>query len=70
MRELIEMIVEISGSKAEIHFDTTKPEGYARRAPDLSKLYRVLGREPEAMPLRGGLERVIAYRRSIPGAAE
>ena len=64
MRELIQMIVEIAGNPAKIQFDTSKPEGYARRAPDLTKLYRVLGRVPEALPLRTGLERVIAYRRS------
>jgi GDP-L-fucose synthase len=64
MRELIQMIVEIAGSSAKIHFDTSKPEGYARRAPDLTKLYRVLGRVPEAVSLRNGLELVIDYRRT------
>ncbi|MCA9248996.1 MAG: NAD-dependent epimerase/dehydratase family protein [Planctomycetales bacterium] len=69
MRDLVEMIVDITGSKAEIHFDTSKPEGYARRAPDLSKLYGVLGREPSAVSLREGLERVVHYRRSMLAAS-
>jgi len=68
MRDLIRMIAEIAGSSAKIQFDTSKPEGYTRRAPDLTKLYRVLGRVPEALPLRTGLERVIAYRRSTQKA--
>jgi nucleoside-diphosphate-sugar epimerase len=65
MRDLINMIVEITGNSPRIHFDTSKPEGYPRRAPDLTKLYRVLGRVPGAVPLRTGLERIIAYRRSV-----
>ena len=61
IRDLVNLIAEITGAKSAIRFDTTKPEGYRRRAPDLTKLYRVLGRVPEALPLHTGLERAINY---------
>jgi len=64
IRDLIHHIADITRTKAEIRFDTSKPEGYLRRAPDLTKLYEVLGREPDAISLRNGLERTVAYRQS------
>ena len=63
--ELITLITEILSIEPEVIFDTSKPEGYARRAPDLTKLYRVLGRVPEPVPFRFGLERVVDYYRSM-----
>lgn len=71
IRDLITMIAAMSGSRAEVRFDLSKPEGYVRRAPDLTKLYGVLGRIPAAIALHDGLEEVVGYYRDIvrPSAA-
>lgn len=54
IHDLLKMILEITGRKPEIRFDTTQPEGQPRRACDTSKMRRVLGWEP-GTDLREGL---------------
>ena len=65
IRDLIGMIAEMTETRSEVNFDLTKPEGYRRRAPDLTKLYKVLGRVPSAMPFREGLEQVVNHYREV-----
>ena len=44
--ELAETIVRLSGKDTEIEFDTSKPDGHARRAADTTLLYRLIGWVP------------------------
>lgn len=55
IREIAEMVVEISGKSIEVVFDTTKPEGDRGRCADFSKAERILGWEPK-VSLREGLQ--------------
>ena len=54
IKEIAEMINEISGKNMDIVFDTTKPEGDKGRCADYSKAKAVLGWEPR-VDLKKGL---------------
>lgn len=58
IRELAEMIAEITGFKGEIIWDQSKPDGTPRKLLDISKI-KNLGWEP-LVSLRDGLERTCA----------
>lgn len=60
IREVAEMIVDISGKKIEIIYDRTKPEGDRGRCADYSKAKRVLGWEPR-ISLRTGLTQLYRW---------
>lgn len=47
IREIAEKVVEISGKKIDIVYDTTKPEGDKARSADWTKAKEVLGWEPK-----------------------
>jgi len=55
IREIAEILVEISGKDITIDYDRTKPEGDRGRCADYSKAKRILGWEPR-ISLRDGLE--------------
>jgi nucleoside-diphosphate-sugar epimerase len=48
--ELVETIVRLSGKEVGYKFDTTKPDGHARRAPDVTRLRELISWVPD-MPL-------------------
>jgi nucleoside-diphosphate-sugar epimerase len=48
--ELVETIVQLSGKDTGYEFDTTKPDGHARRAPDVTRLRSLISWVPD-MPL-------------------
>lgn len=54
IKEIAELIVEISGKDIDIHYDTTRPEGDRGRCADYSKARRILGWKPRT-PLKEGL---------------
>ena len=54
IKEIAEIIVEISGKSIDIRFDTTKPEGDRGRCADYTKAKEILGWEPKVQ-LRDGL---------------
>jgi nucleoside-diphosphate-sugar epimerase len=56
VREIAEMIVQISRKPIDIHYDLTRPEGDKARCADYALARRILGWEPK-VPLREGLER-------------
>lgn len=56
IREIAEKVVEISGKKIDIVYDTTKPEGDKARSADWSKAKEVLGWEPK-VSLEEGLRK-------------
>jgi UDP-glucuronate decarboxylase len=62
IRELAEMVLELSGSKSEIVFKPLPQDDPVRRRPDISLAKEALGWEP-AVPVREGLVRTIDYFR-------
>jgi GDP-L-fucose synthase len=63
IRELAELIAELTGFEGEIVWDTSMPNGQPRRSLDASRAKELFGFEAR-MPLREGLERTIAWYRS------
>ena len=64
IKELAEMIVEVTGYKNEYEWDTSKPNGTLRKVLDVDKI-KSLGWEPE-IGLREGLESTYEwYKKSI-----
>ena len=69
IRELAELVAEVTGFVGEIRWDTSMPNGQPRRSLDASRAKERFGFEART-PLREGLERTIAwYRASTPQAA-
>ena len=64
VRELAELVVEITGSASEIIAEPLPVDDPARRRPDITLAKEVLGWEPE-VDLRTGLERTAAYFRDV-----
>ncbi|HEY4193155.1 MAG TPA: UDP-glucuronic acid decarboxylase family protein [Mesorhizobium sp.] len=60
MRELAEMIIELTGSASPIVFRPLPADDPTRRKPDISHARHALGWQP-TVPLRQGLEKTIAY---------
>ncbi|MBK8228219.1 MAG: NAD-dependent epimerase/dehydratase family protein [Flavobacteriales bacterium] len=59
IKELARMIIEITGSSSRIvHLPPLEEGDMTRRMPDITRMRALLGREP--LPLREGLERIIA----------
>ena len=63
IRELAELIAELTGFAGEIRWDTAMPNGQPRRSLDASRARELFGFEART-PLREGLERTIAWYRS------
>lgn len=60
IRELAEMVVEMTGSRSEIVFHPLPVDDPTQRKPDISRAKEDLGWQP-AICLREGLEKTIAY---------
>jgi GDP-L-fucose synthase len=66
IRELAELVAEVTGFSGRIEWDTTKPNGQPRRSVDASRARDLFGFEART-PLREGLERTVAwYREQTP----
>ena len=63
IRELAELVAELTGFEGEIRWDTAMPNGQPRRSLDASRAKELFGFEART-PLREGLERTIAWYRS------
>jgi GDP-L-fucose synthase len=69
IRELAELVAELTGFEGEIRWDTSMPNGQPRRSLDATRARELFGFEAKT-PLREGLERTIAwYRASAPQAS-
>jgi GDP-L-fucose synthase len=69
IRDLAELLAELTGFDGEIVWDTTKPNGQPRRRLDVSRAAEYFGFRATT-PLREGLERTIAwYRTEAPAGA-
>lgn len=60
IRDIAEMVVQISGKDIQLFFDTSKPEGDKARSADYSKALNVLGWAPE-VSLEDGLRKQYAW---------
>lgn len=69
IKELVELIVELTGFKGEVRWDTTKPDGQPRRSVDASRARQLFGFEART-DFRDGLERTIAWYRDHREEAE
>jgi GDP-L-fucose synthase len=67
IRELAELIAELSGFEGEVEWDTSMPNGQPRRSLDASRARELFGFQAHT-PLREGLERTIAWYREHAGA--
>lgn len=56
IKEIAEMVIEISEKKIDPFYDTSKPEGDKARSADYSKAKRILGWEPQ-VKLKDGLRK-------------
>jgi GDP-L-fucose synthase len=63
IRELAELVAELSGFTGEIRWDESMPNGQPRRSLDASRAKELFGFEART-PLREGLERTIAWYRA------
>jgi GDP-L-fucose synthase len=63
IRELAELVAELTGFEGEIVWDESKPNGQPRRQLDVSKAERLFGFRART-PLRDGLQQTIAWYRS------
>jgi len=63
IRDLAELIAELTGFEGEIVWDTSMPNGQPRRALDTSRAKELFGFEART-PLRAGLEKTIAWYRA------
>ncbi len=63
IRELAELIADVTGFQGTITWDATKPNGQPRRSVDGSRARELFGFEAST-PLREGIERTVAWYRS------
>jgi GDP-L-fucose synthase len=63
IRDLAELIADVTGFEGAITWDTTKPNGQPRRSVDGSRAHELFGFEAST-PLREGIERTVAWYRS------
>ena len=66
VRQLAELVVELTGTKAPIVHRELPVDDPKVRQPDITKARAQLGWEPK-VPLREGLERTIAYFDGVLG---
>lgn len=67
--DLVRLIIELTGSRARVVFDPSKPDGSPRRNSDNTKATEKIGFVPST-PLVEGLRRTIAYYRELQHSEE
>jgi GDP-L-fucose synthase len=69
IRDLAELVAELTGFDGTITWDTSKPNGYPRRSLDTSRAEQLFGFRART-PLREGIARTVAwYRANAPAYA-
>jgi GDP-L-fucose synthase len=63
IRELAELVADVTGFEGRITWDDTKPGGQPRRSVDATRARELFGFEART-PLRDGIERTVAWYRS------
>ena len=64
IRELAELVADVTGFEGEIVWDTSMPNGQPRRGLDASRARRSSSASQATTPLRDGLERTVAWYRA------
>ena len=64
IRELAEIVLELTGAKGQLVFEPLPADDPRQRQPDISLAAKHLQWKP-TIPLREGLERTIAWFRSV-----
>lgn len=64
IRELAEMVIELTGAESQLVFESLPADDPVRRRPDITLAKQRLGWEP-SVPLREGLEKTVAWFRTI-----
>lgn len=64
IKELAELVIDLTGSKSKIIYETLPSDDPMQRQPDISLARKQLGWEPK-IQLREGLEKTIEYFKSI-----
>jgi dTDP-glucose 4,6-dehydratase len=67
VKQLAEMVVELTGTRAPIEYRELPEDDPKVRRPDIGRARQKLGWEPQ-VPLREGLSRTIEYFRSLVGS--
>jgi GDP-L-fucose synthase len=69
IRDLAELIADVTGYEGRIAWDTEKPNGQPRRSIDATRARQLFGFEART-PLREGIERTVAwYRSAVAGVS-
>ena len=68
VKELAELIAEITGFRGQMVWDTSRPSGQPKRSLDTSRAWNAFGFRART-PFREGLERTVAWCRDRLGAA-
>ncbi|MCK9593414.1 MAG: GDP-L-fucose synthase [Methanoregula sp.] len=66
IRDLVDLIRELTGYDGDIHWDTSKPDGQPKRSLDVSRAEMEFGFRA-TMPFREGLQRTIEWYRKYSG---
>jgi UDP-glucuronate decarboxylase len=66
IRELAEMIIELTGSRSELHLEPLPIDDPVRRCPDIGKAGKLLGWEP-GVSIEDGLRLTIEYFEKLSG---
>jgi GDP-L-fucose synthase len=66
IRDLVDLIRELTGFKGEIHWDTSKPDGQPKRCLDVKRAKKEFGFVTR-MPFRKGLEKTIQWYQEHSG---
>ena len=64
IREVVELVADVTGFEGEIVWDTSMPNGQPRRSLDASRARELFGFEART-PLREGIERTVAWYRGL-----
>ncbi|MDH4207411.1 MAG: NAD-dependent epimerase/dehydratase family protein [Anaerolineae bacterium] len=64
MRELLSLILRLTGKRPNVVFDASRPDGYPRRAADVTKLRTVTGGFVPDTPLEEGIAETIQWYRA------
>lgn len=67
MRELVELLLDLTGEERRVVFDTTKPEGARRKSAEVTRLRELTGFMPST-PLREGLEEMLVFLEKLASA--
>ncbi|MCK4375779.1 MAG: NAD-dependent epimerase/dehydratase family protein, partial [Candidatus Brocadiae bacterium] len=65
IKELVSLLMNLSGLRKEVVFDTSKPEGCQRKSADMTKFRKVTGGFQPGTELRQGLLEMIEAHRSL-----